>query len=235
MKVDVAHLTSPDYHRVLASRIKEGRVLPRDAYGTPEAPPPALHKDGGTTHLSVIDAEGNAVALTTTINLGFGAKLVAGKTGILLNNQMDDFSMQPGVPNAFGLIGSAQNAVAPGKRPLSSMTPTVVLDGDRVKMAVGAAGGPTIITATTQVLLNVIDWKLDAQAAVAAPRIHHQWFPEPLMFEPDLPRDVVHNLEKRGQKPKELAKIGVANAVVRTESGLEAGAEPRSPSGPAGY
>jgi gamma-glutamyltranspeptidase/glutathione hydrolase len=102
-------------------------------------------------------------------------------------------------------------------------------------MAVGAAGGPTIITAAIQVLLNVIDWKLDVQAALAAPRIHHQWFPDPLMYESDLPKDVVHNLEKRGQKPKELPKIGVANAVVRTESGLEAGAEPRSPSGPAGY
>lgn len=234
VKVDVAHLTSPEYHRQLAGRIKEGSVLPRDAYGTPEAPP-AQHRDGGTAHLSVIDAEGNAVALTTTINLGFGSHVVAGKTGILLNNQMDDFSMSPGVPNAFGLIGSTQNAVAPRKRPLSSMTPTVVLEGERVKMAVGAAGGPTIITATAQVLLNVIDWRLDAQAAIAAPRIHHQWFPDPLMFEADLPRDVIENLERRGQKPKELPKIGVANAVVRTEAGLEAAAEPRSPSAPAGY
>ncbi|HXI54653.1 MAG TPA: gamma-glutamyltransferase [Polyangia bacterium] len=233
--VDLAHLTDETYHRSLAARIKDGGVLPRDQYGTPEATaPPALHRDGGTTHLAVIDAEGNAVSLTTTVNLGFGAHLVAGKTGVLLNNQMDDFSVQPGVPNAFGLIGSVQNAVAPGKRPLSSMTPTVVLDGDQVKMVVGAAGGPTIITATTQVLLNVVDWKLDAQAAVAAPRIHHQWFPEFVLVESDIPRDVVDGLARRGQKSKELSKIGVANVIVRTSKGLEAGAEPRSPSAPAG-
>jgi gamma-glutamyltranspeptidase/glutathione hydrolase len=234
VKVDLEHLTSPEYHRQLAARIKDGAVLPREAYGTPGAPP-ALHRDGGTTHLCVIDADGNAVSLTTTINLGFGAKVVAGKTGILLNNQMDDFSLAPGVPNAFGLIGGTQNAVAPHKRPLSSMTPTIVLEGDRVKLAVGAAGGPTIITATTQVLLNVLDWKLDAQAAVAAPRIHDQWFPETLMVEPDIARDVLENLEKRGHHTGELPRIGVANIIVRTDQGLEAGAEPRSAGAPAGY
>jgi gamma-glutamyltranspeptidase/glutathione hydrolase len=115
------------------------------------------------------------------------------------------------------------------------MTPTIVLEGDRVKLAVGAAGGPTIISATTQVLLNVIDWKLDAQAAVAAPRIHHQWFPEPLMVEPDIARDVLDNLEKRGHKVREIPKIGVANVIVRTDKGLEAGAEPRSAGAAAGY
>ncbi|HEY2900822.1 MAG TPA: gamma-glutamyltransferase [Polyangia bacterium] len=233
VSIDVAHLIDPAYHRSLAARIKDDGVLPRDQYGTPDAPP-AVHHDGGTTHLAVIDADGNAVSMTTTVNLGFGAKLIAGKTGILLNNEMDDFSVQPGVPNAFGLIGNAQNAVAPNKRPLSSMTPTVVLDGDQVKMVVGAAGGPTIITATAQVLLNVVDWKLDAQAAVAAPRIHDQWFPELLMIESDVPRDVVDGLERRKQKTKELPKIGVANVIVRTANGLDAGAEPRSPSTPAG-
>jgi len=169
------------------------------------------------------------------VNLGSGAELVAGKTGILLNDQMDDFSLQPGVPNAFGLVGSTQNAVAPRKRPLSSMTPTIVLDGDRVKLAVGAAGGPTIITATTQVLLNVLDFQLDAQAAVSAPRVHHQWLPEVLMLEPEVVRDVRENLEKRGHKLRELPRIGVANVIVRTDRGLEAGAEPRSAGAPAGY
>jgi gamma-glutamyltranspeptidase/glutathione hydrolase len=236
VKVDLPRLTSSAYHGELAKRIKEGAVLPRDAYGTPGAPT-APPRDGGTAHLAVIDAEGNAVSLTTTINLGFGARLVAGKTGVLLNNEMDDFSLQPGVPNAFGLIGSTQNAVAPGKRPLSSMTPTIVLEGDQVKLAVGGAGGPTIITATTQVLLNVLDWKLDAQAALAAPRIHHQWFPDPLMIEPEIAtaKDVIENLEKRGHKVREIPRVGVVNLVVRTDKGLEAGAEPRSPSTPAGY
>jgi gamma-glutamyltranspeptidase / glutathione hydrolase len=232
--VDLAHLTSAAYHRELAARIKDDGVQPRDSYGMPGGPA-ALHRDGGTTNLCVIDAEGNAVALTTTVNLGFGAKVVAGKTGILLNDQMDDFSLEPGVPNAFGLVGSTQNAVAPGKRPLSSMTPTIVLDGDRVKMTAGAAGGPTIITATTQVLLNVLDFGLDAQAAVSAPRVHDQWMPEVLSIEPDIVVDVRQGLEKRGQKLRELPRIGVANAIVRTERGLEAAAEPRSAGAPAGY
>lgn len=235
VSVDLPHLTSAAYHAELARRIKPNAVLPRDAYGT-LGPPPAQHKDGGTTHLSVIDADGNAVALTTTVNLGFGAHLVAGKTGIVLNDQMDDFSLAPGLPNAFGLIGNEQNAVAPGKRPLSSMTPTIAVDGDgRVKVVVGAAGGPTIITATAEVLLNVVDWKLDAQAAVAAPRIHDQWFPDQLLVESDIPRDVTDGLARRGHKIKEAEHIGTVNVLVRTDQGIEAGAEPRSPSTPAGY
>jgi gamma-glutamyltranspeptidase / glutathione hydrolase len=235
VSVDLPHLTSPAYHAELARRIKPDAVLPRDAYGT-LGPPPAQHKDGGTTHLSVIDAEGNAVALTTTVNLTFGAHLVAGKTGIVLNDQMDDFSLTPGLPNAFGLIGNEQNAVAPGKRPLSSMTPTIAVEADgRVKVVVGAAGGPTIISSTAQVLMNVVDWKLDAQAAVAAPRIHDQWFPDLLMVEGDIPRDVTDGLARRGHKIKEVPHIGTANVLVRTDQGIEAGAEPRSPSAPAGY
>jgi gamma-glutamyltranspeptidase/glutathione hydrolase len=235
VKVPLERLLSPAYHAELARRIKEGAVGPSSSYGTADAPAD-LHRDGGTAHLSVVDAEGNAVALTTTVNLGFGAKVVAGKTGVVLNDQMDDFAMQPGVPNGFGLIGSAQNAVAPGKRPLSSMTPTIVLDGEQVRMVVGAAGGPTIISATAQVLLNVVDWKQDAQAAIAAPRIHHQWFPEVLMAEPEFARDVTDALTKRGHKVREIPHIGTANLIVRRADGtLEAAAEPRSPSTPAGY
>jgi gamma-glutamyltranspeptidase/glutathione hydrolase len=152
--------------------------------------------------------------------------------------------MQPGAPNGFGLIGSAQNAVAPGKRPLSSMTPIIVTgpksegdgQGDGVRLVAGAAGGPTIITATTQVLLNVVDFKMDAEAAISAPRIHDQWFPEVLLVEPEIPRDVIEGLVARGQKVKEIPHVGVSNLIVRSRSGgLEAAAEPRSPSQPAGY
>ncbi|MES1157614.1 MAG: gamma-glutamyltransferase, partial [Haliangium ochraceum] len=235
VKVPLDRLLSPDYHAELARRLKDNAVGPSDSYGTPDAPAD-LHRDGGTTHLSVVDAEGNAVALTTTVNLGFGARFVAGKTGVLLNDQMDDFAMQPGVPNGFGLIGSAQNAVAANKRPLSSMTPTIALRGDEVKLVVGAAGGPTIITATTQVFLNVIDWNMDAQAAIAAPRVHHQWFPEVLMTEPEISRDVSDGLTKRGHKVRQIPHIGVSNLIVRNPGGsLEVAAEPRSPSTPAGY
>ena len=232
--VPLDHLLAPAYHAELAKRIKDGGVLPADKYGTPSAPADQ-HRDHGTTHLSVVDAEGNAVALTTTVNLGFGAHLVAGDTGIVLNDQMDDFAMQPGVPNGFGLIGSAQNAVAPRKRPLSSMTPLIALDDKGVKLVAGAAGGPTIITATLQAFLNVVDFDMDAQAAIAAPRIHDQWFPEVLMVEPQIPRDVTEALAARGQKVKEIPHVGVSNLIVRTNEGLDAAAEPRSPSTPAGY
>jgi gamma-glutamyltranspeptidase/glutathione hydrolase len=234
VKMDVPKLTSAAYAATLAQRIKPGTVLPSDAYGSlgPTAMPP---KDGGTTHLAVIDAAGNAVSLTTTVNLSFGAHLVAGKTGIVLNNQMDDFVMQVGVPNAFGLIGNEQNAVAPGKRPLSSMTPTLVMDGDKVKVVVGGAGGPTIITATTEVLLDVVDWKMDAQAAVVAPRVHDQWFPEMLGVEPAIPPATIKALAAGGQKIKPVPAIGKVNVLVRTDKGIDAASEPRSPSGPAGY
>ena len=232
--MDVAKLTSVAYAADLARRVKPGAVLPSDGYGSlgPHAAPP---KDGGTTHLAVIDAAGNAVSLTTTVNLSFGAHLVAGRTGIVLNNEMDDFVMQVGVPNAFGLIGNEQNAVAPKKRPLSSMTPTLVMDGDKVKVVVGGAGGPTIITATTEVLLDVVDWKMDAQAAVVAPRIHDQWFPEMLGVEPAVPPATVAALARGGQKIKPVPMIGKVNVLVRTDKGIDAASEPRSPSGPAGY
>jgi gamma-glutamyltranspeptidase/glutathione hydrolase len=235
VSVDVPNFTDPRYHVELARRIKPGAVLARDAYGTP-GPPPAPRKDAGTTHLSVIDAEGNAVALTTTVNLGFGAHLVAGKTGIVLNNEMDDFSLQPGVPNAFGLIGNEQNAIAPRKRPLSSMTPTIVLgpEGD-VRVVVGAAGGPTIITSVAQVLSNVVDWNMDAQAAIEAPRIHHQWFPEVLGVEPGINADAIAGLGKMGHKLKTVQHIGNVNLLVRSNGRIDAAAEPRSPSQPAGY
>jgi gamma-glutamyltranspeptidase/glutathione hydrolase len=197
-----------------------------------------LPKDGGTSHLCVIDADGNAVALTTTVNLWFGAHLLAGRTGIVLNDQMDDFSIAPGTPNAFKLIQSAQNAVAPGKRPLSSMSPTIVLQDGVVKLVVGGAGGPNIISGTLQVLLNVIDQHLDAQAASAAPRIHHQWLPPTLSVEADVPRDVVEGLERRGHKVEVRGPnegVGFINVIVRNGDQLEAAAEFRSGGGPAGY
>ncbi len=234
VKVPLDKLLDPAYHRELAGRIDAEKVLPAEKYGMGGGSPPPP-RPGGTAHLSVIDAEGNAVALTTTVNTWFGAHLLAGRTGIVLNNQMDDFSIAANTPNAFGLVGSAQNAVAPGKRPLSSMSPTVVLRDGAVKMVVGGAGGPTIITGTLQVLLNVLDHGLDAQAASAAPRMHHQWVPEVLALERDIPRDVVEALEGRGHKVEARDTLATVNVIVRTDQGLEAAAEFRSGGGPAGY
>jgi gamma-glutamyltranspeptidase/glutathione hydrolase len=235
VQVPTARLLDPAYHRALAARIDDRKVLPADRYGL--GPAASLPVDGGTAHLSIIDAEGNAVALTTTVNTWFGAHLLAGDTGIVLNDQMDDFSLAPNTPNYFNLVGTSQNGVAPGKRPLSSMSPTLVLEGGAVKMAVGGAGGPAIITGTLQVLLNVLDGKMDAQAASAAPRIHHQWQPNQLDYEADIPRDVVEALERRGHKThaRDPVTPGMVNVIVRTAAGLEAAAEFRSGGAPAGY
>ncbi len=138
-----------------------------------------------TTHYSVVDAEGNAVAVTTTLNGGYGSKVTIGPLGFLMNNEMDDFSSKPGVPNMFGLIQGEENAIGPNKRPLSAMTPTIVLKDGKLWLVLGSPGGPTIITTVTNILINVIDFKLDIQQAVNAPRFHHQWIPDQLRLERD--------------------------------------------------
>ncbi|MEA2732401.1 MAG: gamma-glutamyltranspeptidase / glutathione hydrolase, partial [Acetobacteraceae bacterium] len=142
-----------------------------------------------TTHFSVIDKMGGAVAVTYTINGGFGAGVIAGNTGFLMNDEMDDFTTKPGAPNQFGLVQGEANAIAPGKRPLSSMAPTIVLKGDGLKhgpveMVLGSPGGPRIITAIVETILNIIDYGMDPQEAVDAPRLHHQWMPDVLYAEP---------------------------------------------------
>jgi gamma-glutamyltranspeptidase/glutathione hydrolase len=175
--------------------IYPSRTFERSYYGLDVGIP----EDGGTHHIAVIDSDGMAVALTTTINTLFGAKVVAERSGILLNDEMDDFVAKPGVPNAFGLVGREANAVEPGKKPLSSMTPTVVLDPDgAVVMAVGGSGGPYIISSTLQALSNVIDFGMDPEEAVSAPRMHHQWVPEVLRVDQGIPADVQANLIARG-------------------------------------
>jgi gamma-glutamyltranspeptidase/glutathione hydrolase len=136
-----------------------------------------------TSHLTVVDGEMNAVSLTFTVNYGFGSGVVAPGTGILLNDEMDDFSSAPGQPNAYGLIGGEANAIAPAKIPLSSMTPTIVTKDGQLAFATGSPGGSTIITTSLQVVVNIIDHGLDARAAVAAPRMHHQWMPDELKVE----------------------------------------------------
>jgi gamma-glutamyltranspeptidase/glutathione hydrolase len=158
---------------------------------------------GGTTHFSVVDAAGNAVAVTQTLNLIFGSGITVPGTGIVLNDQMDDFSVAPNVPNAFGLVDTrGANAIAPGKRPLSSMTPTIVVKDGKPFLVSGSPGGPRIITTTLLTLLNVIDYGMNASEAVAAPRIHHQWQPDVLEVEPGTVADVVEGLRERGHDVK---------------------------------
>ncbi len=187
-----------------------------------------LHKH--TTHWSVADAEGNWVACTATINTSYGSKVVIPGTGVVLNNEMDDFSVQPGVANAFGLLGAEANAVAPGKRPLSSMSPTIVLQDGKPIIAIGAAGGPKIISAVLVQLVAMLDLGMTPTEAMALPRIHQQWSPDELMVEKSLPADVKAALEQRGHAVKELNALSVAHTVARSADGKSfvGAADPRS-------
>jgi gamma-glutamyltranspeptidase/glutathione hydrolase len=185
--------------------------------------------------LSVIDGAGNAVACTTSINTAFGSMVLAGDSGVILNNTMDDFSAQPGAPNAFGLIGSEANAIAPGKRPLSSLTPTIVVRGGVPIAVAGASGGPFIISATTQTLLNALAFDMDATAAVSAPRLHHQWMPPVLLLEPDLAA-TSSILGRMGHQTKTFPGIGAVQLARRSGDGtLDGAADPRKGGATAGW
>jgi gamma-glutamyltranspeptidase/glutathione hydrolase len=192
----------------------------------PGTPP----SDGGTTHLSVVDAEGNAVAITETINAPYGSWVVVPGTGILLNNEMDDFAKDTNAPNLYGLVDTrGANAIVPGKRPLSSMTPTIVVEAGRVRMVTGSPGGPRIISTTLQSIVNVFDFGMDVKEAVAAPRVHHQWIPDTLFVEAGVPADVLEALEGRGHALKAGGEWSAAEAiVVDPESGVRyGGSDPR--------
>lgn len=166
-----------------------------------------------TTHISAADAEGRWVACTATVNTSFGCKVVVPGTGVVLNNQMDDFAAQPGATNYFGLVGAEANAIAPGKRPLSSMSPTIVLKDGKPVLAVGAAGGPTIISQAVLAILATIDFGMDPAAALAQPRFHHQWKPDELLVERRVGEDALRELEKRGHRIRRVDVLGAAQAV----------------------
>jgi gamma-glutamyltranspeptidase/glutathione hydrolase len=160
----------------------------------------AIREPENTTHYSVVDAAGNAVAVTTTLNDSFGSRVTAEGLGFLLNDEMDDFTSKPGVPNGYGLIQGPANAIGPGKRPLSAMTPTIVLKDGKLFLVLGSPGGPTIITTVANVLIGVVDFSLDIQAAVNAPRFHHQWLPDQIMVEDRLSPDTMNILRSKGHK-----------------------------------
>jgi gamma-glutamyltranspeptidase/glutathione hydrolase len=209
VEVPVAELTSPEH----AARLRE-RINPpwwqrapwtwsRAETAIRVEEPGLPQEDAGTTHLSTSDASGNAVALTMTINTPFGSGITVPGSGVLLNNEMDDFSSAPGQPNVYGLVDMrGANAIAPGKRPLSSMTPTIVLRGNRLVMVTGSPGGPRIISTTLLSIVNALDFRMDAQEAVSAPRFHHQWLPDEILVEPGTPADVQEALRARGHAVK---------------------------------
>ncbi|MBI5818216.1 MAG: gamma-glutamyltransferase [Verrucomicrobia bacterium] len=207
-------LISPAYAKTLAARIRMDRASVVAGHGTPEnATDDVFGKH--TTHLSTADAEGNWVACTTTVNNTFGSKVIVPGTGVVLNNQMDDFSIQPGVPNSAKLIGAEANAIAPLKRPLSSMSPTIVLKDGQPILAIGAAGGPTIISQTLIGLIGVLDFGLGVDAALASARFHHQWSPDEVRVERALASAVRDELRRRGHKLTEVNTLGVSQAVAR--------------------
>ena len=190
-----------------------------------------------TTHFSVADAEGNWVACTATVNTSFGSKVVIPGTGVVMNDEMDDFSIQPGVKNYFGLIGDHANAVAPGKRPLSSMTPTLVLKDGKPLIALGAAGGPKIISQVVLELVWQLDFGMSPAEALVQPRIHHQWFPNELMVEKSLPGRLQIGLARRGHKLKQMPSMGVSQIVARSPDGegFVGAADPRAGGTAAGW
>jgi gamma-glutamyltranspeptidase/glutathione hydrolase len=193
-----------------------------------------------TTHFTVVDADGNAVSNTYTLNLGYGSGVTAKGTGVLMNNEMDDFAAKPGTPNAFGLIQSDKNSVAPGKRPLSAMTPTFVLRKDgALWFAIGSPGGPTIINTVLQVIVNIVDHDMDIQEAIDAPRIHHQWLPDEIVFEPNgLSADTERALQTRGHKLTTRPRyMGDAQGImIDPKSGVRLGAsDSRAEGEPVGY
>lgn len=222
-------LADKAYARQLAGRISLEHSLGEIAHGTPDdAETNVFGKH--TTHFCTADAEGNWVSCTTTLNTSFGSKVVVPGTGILLNDQMDDFSIQPGVPNAFGLVGGDANAVAAGKRPLSSMSPTLVLKAGKPVLELGAAGGPTIITQTVINLVGVLDLGLPVDEALAQPRFHHQWTPDELLVEERMPPEIVASLKAQGHTVKTTAAIGASQGLGTPPDGqgLTGASEPRA-------
>ncbi|GJE08531.1 MULTISPECIES: gamma-glutamyltransferase [Methylobacterium] len=223
VKVPVAGLTAKPYAESLRAAIGE-RARPADAVSAGN-PLPFEHTE--TTHFSVVDSEGNAVSNTYTLNFSYGIGLVAEGTGVLLNNEMDDFAAKPGAQNAYGLVGGAANAVAPGARPLSSMSPTFVFKDGKLLLVTGSPGGSRIITTVLQVIVNLIDFRMNLAEAVAFPRIHHQWRPDALLTEEGLSPDTLALLRDRGQNVRVGSSSGSANSVMRVDGLLAGAADPR--------
>lgn len=219
-------LLSRDYAKQRMLNFRSDQATDNIEYGQPAASAGDSF-DKHTTHIAVADKLGNWVAITTTLNTSFGSKVVVPGTGVLLNNQMDDFSIEPGVPNAFGLVGAEANSVAPGKRPLSSMSPTLVLRDGKPILTLGAAGGPTIITQVAQALIYRLALNYPLREAVAGPRVHHQWRPNVVFAESSVPTDVVESLHSSGHVLKPLGNFGATQAIEWRDNKFYAVTDPR--------
>ena len=223
--VPVARLTDPAYAAGLRTSIRLDQATQSASLASA---PETLSTGTNTTHFSVIDRFGNAVANTYTLNLSYGVGLIAEGTGILLNNELDDFAAAPGVPNSFGLVGYEANEPGPNKRPLSSMTPTIILKNGRPLMVTGSPGGSRIITAVLQVVLNSLDFGMGIDAAVSAPRLHHQWQPDEVRVEPGFDPALLADLAARGHHVVPSRPATSANSIAVTKDGIVGSADPRT-------
>jgi gamma-glutamyltranspeptidase/glutathione hydrolase len=234
VEVPLAGLTSKAYANDLREGIEPERARPSSDI---RAGTPAAYESPETTHFSIVDRWGNAVSNTYTINFSYGSGITVAGAGFLLNNEMDDFSAKPGVPNAYGLIGGEANKIEPGKRMLSSMSPTIVRRNGENYLVSGSPGGSRIITTTLQVLLNVIDHGMNIQTAVNAPRIHHQWLPDEIRIEQGISADTIQKLEAMGHRVIPASAMGAIQSILINDDGkLHGGADPRrSTSSAMGY
>lgn len=226
VKVPGQALTSKDYAKSLAQQIDVNKAKPSSQIRPGKLEP---YESNQTTHFSVVDKDGTAVAVTYTLNTTFGTGIVAGNTGILLNNEMDDFSAKPGVPNVYGLVGGDANAVGPGKRPLSSMSPTIVVKNGKTWLVTGSPGGSRIITTVLQIVVNSIDFGMNVAEATNAPRFHHQWLPDELRVEKGFSPDTIKLLQQKGQKVAVKAAMGSTQSIMIGPDGTLYGAsDPRT-------
>lgn len=228
VKVPMKELMSKKYAKAIANEVLKGDITPAQTIKPANLTP---YESDQTTHYSVVDKEGNAVAVTYTLNLNFGSGIVAGNTGILLNNEMDDFSSKPGTPNAFGLIGGSANAIEPNKRPLSSMSPTMVLKDGKPWLVTGSPGGARIITTVLQQIINTIDFGMNAAAATNTPRFHHQWLPDELRLELGFSPDTIQMLENAGYKVSIKPSMGRTQTIQVIDDTMYGYSDPRNPDG----
>lgn len=238
------HLGDPDFWKVPVNILMSDTYItqrmtdyqPDKAGSSAQVKPGAIKESEQTTHLSVIDAEGNLVSVTTTLNGGYGSKTVVGGAGFLLNNEMDDFSVKPGVPNMYGAVGGEANAIEPGKRMLSSMTPTLVMKNNKPYLTIGTPGGTTIPTSVYQALVNLVDFDMTLSDAINKPKFHHQWLPDEVFVEKEFSATTRQELEAMGYHIKERPSIGRTEAIRIMSGGKrEAAADIRGDDSVAGY
>ena len=226
--IPVYEITSKKYANEISKKIKTYKSTP-----SKKIKPGNINfsESNNTTHFSVMDRYGNVVSNTYTLNFAYGSGITVPGTGILLNNEMDDFSAKPGTPNAYGLIGGTYNSIEPEKRMLSSMTPTIILKDNKPYLATGSPGGSRIITTVLQIILNVVDFKMDISDATDSPRFHHQWLPDKLYVEKGLSKETIRGLNSKGHITVKTKKIGSAQSIMKRGKFFFGYSDPRRPGG----